>query len=260
MTLRETLIDQGRVMYAIMLRDVRSRLFGNGFGFIAFSVGWPLVHIIVLLTIYYFTGRTTPVGDSLVLFFSTGLVPFMTFSYMSRWIMMGVMMNRPLLAFPIVNVMDMVLARALLEMFGSCLMTTTLCFIIWCLGVDFIPHDIDEACFALGAALLLGLGMGTLNAVITLAFHGWFIAYTLVIIGLYVSSGILFLPDALPEFAQYALSFNPVLHAVQWMRSAYYPGYGTALLDKGYLLSWGLCSAFTGFAVERLIRGRLLQG
>jgi ABC-type polysaccharide/polyol phosphate export permease len=63
-----------------------------------------------------------------------------------------------------------------------------------------------------------------------------------------------------PEIARYYLSFNPVLHAVEWMRSAYYPDYGSLVLDKTYLLYWGIGTVFVGLGLERLLRGRLLGG
>jgi capsular polysaccharide transport system permease protein len=259
-SLGDILRTQGRVIYALMLRDVRTRMFGNGLGFLAFSVGWPLVHILVLIVIFSVTGRAAPYGDSLVLFFAAGLVPMMTFMYMSRWIMLGLILNRPLLAFPIVKVMDVLLARAFLEAMGSCMMTASLCTILSFLGVDFVPRDVAEASFAWGAAVLLGLGMGIINAIIAMAFPGWITGYSLIIIVFYMSSGIMFVPDALPEIARYYLSFNPVLHAVEWMRSAYYPGYGSLVLDKTYLLYWGIGTVFVGFGLERLLRGRLLGG
>jgi capsular polysaccharide transport system permease protein len=260
MVVQQALAAQGRVIYALVLRDVRTRFFGNGLGFVAMSVGWPLVHIIGLLTAYTLLGRTAPVGDSLLLFFSTGLMPFMTYSYLSRWMMSGFVMNKPLLAFPIVSVTDIVLARALLETIGSILMAVVLCAILASLGVDFVPRDIPQACYAWGAAILFGIGMGTINSIFAMAFHGWLIGYALVIVVLYVSSGILFVVDTVPEPYRTWLAFNPVLHAVSWMRSAYYPGYGAITLDKSYLLGWALYSIFAGFLLERLIRGRLLQG
>ncbi len=247
------------MIYALVLRDVRTRFFGNGLGFLGLSVGWPLVHILALLLIYTYLGRATPVGDSLLLFFSTGLVPFMTFSYMSRWMMLGFVINKPLLAFPIVSTTDILLARALLEMIGSFLMAVALCAILASLGVDFVPRDIPQACYAWGAAILFGLGMGTINSIIAMAFHGWLIGYMLVILAVYVSCGILFVPDTIPDPYRTWLSYNPVLHAVTWMRSAYYPGYGAITLDKFYLLGWALYTIFAGFLLERLIRGRLLQ-
>lgn len=256
----DVLRTQGRVIYALMLRDIRSRFFGNGLGFLVFSVGWPLVHILVLLVVYSIMGRAAPYGDSLVLFFAVGLVPFMTFSYISRWIMLSLVMNRPLLAFPIVKVTDIILARAFLEALASCVMTATLCMILWFSGIGFVPRDVVQASYALGASIMLGFGMGIINAIIAMAFTGWVTGYALVILVFYISSGIMFVPDALPEGARYVLSFNPVLHAVEWMRSAYYEGYGTILMDKTYLLAWGVCTIFGGFALERLIRGRLLGG
>jgi capsular polysaccharide transport system permease protein len=92
-----------------------------------------------------------------------------------------------------------------------------------------------------------------------MAYPAWTIGYSLIIPILYVSSGIIFLPDVIPEPYRTWLTFNPMLHGVTWMRSAYYPGYGAITLDKAYLLSWALYSMFSGFLVERLIRGRLLQ-
>jgi len=241
-----------------MLRDIRTRFFGNGLGFLV-TIAWPLSHILILLIIFQATGRTTPYGDSLVLFFSTGLIPFMTFSYMSRFIMMSLVLNKPLLAFPIVKITDVLFARALLEILGSCSMTILLCLILAIIGVDFTPRDITQAAFALAASILLGLGMGIINAIIALAFFQWITGYALIIIVFYISSGVMFVPDNLPEVARYALSFNPVVHAIEWMRSAYYDGYGSLVLDKEYLLLWGFGTIFGGLLLERLIRTKLLQ-
>jgi capsular polysaccharide transport system permease protein len=52
MAVQDVLTTQGRVLYALMLRDVRTKFFGNGLGFIALSIFWPLVHILILLLIY----------------------------------------------------------------------------------------------------------------------------------------------------------------------------------------------------------------
>jgi capsular polysaccharide transport system permease protein len=251
---------QARVIYALMLRGMRSRFFGNGLGFLIASVGWPLVHVLILLALNAAGGRIAPVGDSAILFFATGLIPFMAFNYISRWTMLGMLFDRPLLAFPIVTVVDLLLARVFLEILGSCLTAISLLLILWLGGIDFMPRDIVQAGFAYGAAILLGAGMGIINAIIATAFPAWFTGYILVMIVLYAASGILFVPDSLPEIARFYLSFNPVLHAVEWMRSAYYPGYGSLVLDKTYLLAWGACTIFGGLALERLLRGRVLGG
>jgi capsular polysaccharide transport system permease protein len=58
-----------------------------------------------------------------------------------------------------------------------------------------------------------------------------------------------------PQIAEW-LSWNPVLHGVEWMRSAYYRDYGSTVLDRGYMLSCALLLVLAGLLGERLTRRR----
>lgn len=248
---------QGRVILAIMLRDIRTRFFGHGVGFLV-AIAWPLAHILILLAIYAAAGRAAPYGDSAALFFATGLAPFMTFSYMSRFVMYSVLMNRPLLAFPAVKITDILFARILLEGLGACCMVITLAAILALSGVDVVPRDPVDASLAFGAALLLGAGYGIVNGILAMAMPTWATAYTLFIIVMYITSGVLFVPDALPESLRLAIMINPAVHLVEWMRSAYYEGYGTLVINKPYLMFCALSSLFGGLLAERAFRCLLL--
>lgn len=248
---------QGRVLVALMLRDIRTRFFGHGLGF-AVAIAWPLAHILILLAIYGALGRAAPFGDSAALFFATGLAPFMAFQYMSRFVMYATVMNRPLLAFPAVKIIDLLLARAILEALGACCMVMVLAGILALFGIDVTPRDPVAASLALGASLLLGLGFGVANGVIALALPIWTTVYTLLTIAMYILSGVLFVPDALPEVLRLWLVLNPPVHLVDWMRSAYYEGYGTLVLNKPFVLACGLVTLAGGLLAERLFRGPLL--
>jgi capsular polysaccharide transport system permease protein len=253
----EPVVRQGRVLLAIMLRDIRTRFFGHGLGFLV-AIAWPLAHILILLAIYDIAGRAPPYGDSAALFFATGLAPFMAFSYMSRFVMYSVVMNRPLLAFPAVRITDILFARILLEALGACCMAMVLAGLLALGGVDVVPRDPVDAALAFGAALLLGAGYGVVNGIVAMAVHTWATVYALLIILMYVLSGVLFVPDALPEQLRTLLMINPAVHLVEWMRSAYYEGYGTLVLNKPYLMFCALSSLFGGLLAERVFRGPLL--
>jgi capsular polysaccharide transport system permease protein len=257
-SLRQTLQAQGRVFVAIMLRDVRTRFFGSALGFLL-AIGWPLSHIFILLAINTALGRTAPYGDSVALWFATGLVPFMAFNYMARFTMMGVVLNRPLLSFPVVKVADILLARAILELLNAGVVVIAAILIFAFLGIDFVPSDLVQACMALGACMLLGLGFGIVNGVIAGMAPFWVTGYALFSILMWIASGVLFVPDALPESARYALSFNPALQGIEWMRSAYYEGYGSDVISKGYMIGFVLITLFAGLVLERLTRGKILQ-
>jgi capsular polysaccharide transport system permease protein len=248
---------QRRVLFALMLRNIRTKFFGNGFGYLI-AVAWPLSHILILVVMYTLMGRVAPYGDSVALFVATGVLPFQTFSYLARFMMLGIIRNRPLLHFPEVKILDLLFAGGLLEIISACCVVITFLIIAWCAGIDAMPRDILQASFALGTAMLLGLGCGILNGVIVLAAPGWFIGFTLSIIMLWISSGILFVPDAMPAIARDILAYNPVLQVIEWMRSAYYEGYGAIVLDRTYALSFAAITLFLGLLLERAMRGHLL--
>jgi capsular polysaccharide transport system permease protein len=246
-----------RVLFALMLRNIRTRFFGHGLGYLV-AIAWPLSHIMILVVIYSFAGRTAPYGDSIALFIATGVVPFQIFSYMTRFMMLSVIKTRPLLHFPQVRVLDLLFASAALEILASACVVIAFAVIAWFAGIDVMPRDIVQAACAFAVALLLGLGFGLLNAVIALAVPAWFTGYTLVIIALWATAGIVFVPDSLPVLVRDMLAYHPVLQVVEWTRSAYYEGYGGLVLDRGYATAFGCVTIFLGLLLERALRGHLL--
>ncbi|HMK90429.1 MAG TPA: ABC transporter permease [Methylocystis sp.] len=255
--LREALRRQGRVLFAVMLRNIRTRFFGHGLGYLI-AIGWPLAHTLILLLIFAFSNRAPPVGESGALFLATGAVPFMTFSYLSRFMMMSLMATRPLLSFPEVKMLDVLFASAALELLASCCVTILLLVCAWIYDIPSMPRDIVEAAYAFGAAALLGMGFGLMNGVIVMAMPFWMTFYSLSMILFWLTSGVPYVADALPEPLRTMISYHPVAMLVEWMRSAYYEGYGVGLLDRSYVLKWGVGSAFLGLALERGMRGHLL--
>lgn len=258
-TFIETLKSHWQVLAALMLRDVKTRFFGSAWGFLL-AIAWPLTHIAILLTLNLVTGRLPPYGDSAALWFATGIVPFMVFSYSSRFIMFGLLLNRPLLIFPNVKIMDVLLARAIVELLSAGLVILILVIYFHIQDINYMPVDPVQTFYAMGAVLMLGLGAGIVNAVLAQAIPGWATAYSLSMIALWLTSGIFFIPDNLPEILRYPASFNPVLQNILWVRSSYFEGYGVLTLDRSYALGYGVITLFNGLLLERLVRGRLLQG
>jgi capsular polysaccharide transport system permease protein len=248
---------QRRVLLAVMLRNIRTRFFGNGLGYLV-GIAWPLSHILILVGIFAFSGRAAPFGDSRVLFVATGVVPFMAFSYLARFTMLSVMRAKPLLAFPEVRILDVLMATALLEVLAASCVTMVLIIIAWFAAIDVAPKDIVEATYAFGSALLIGLGFGLVNGVIVLATPTWYTGFALINVLMWFSAGVFYVPDALPGPIRDALAYQPMLQVIEWMRSAYYEDYGSLLLDRRYVIGFGLLMVFLGLLLERAMRGHLL--
>lgn len=251
---------QGNVTFALILRDMQTRFGGSYVNYLV-ALGWPLAHIGILLVVYTLAGRVAPAGTSVVMFFATGLTPYMFFQYPARFMMMSLVTNKPLLAFPIVKILDVLLARAILETVSGFAVICITAFVLYASGFDVIPRDPVMAVAALSAMWCLAVGIGLLNAVIASIFPAWMIGFLLLQILIYVLSGILFVTSALPEGVQYVLSWNPALHGVEWFRAAYYEGYATSAYvpDRLYPYIFGLVCTFLAMVSERFLLRRTVQ-
>jgi capsular polysaccharide transport system permease protein len=249
---------QINIILALILHDIKSRFFGSGLGYVV-TMLWPAVHIVAVIMIYVLTARVVPYGSSAILFAATGVIPFLASTYLARFIIMGAMSNKSYLQYPIIKIIDLFISRAILEFVSASLVISIMIFGLSLIGIDCMPYDAVQAAYALLASLLLGLGLGVVNGLISMVLPLWNIVFALLTIATYASSGTFFLPSALPLTAQYYLSFNPLLHAVVWMRSAYYPAYDQHILDKSYILEWGLGSLVVGLVSERLFRSVILS-
>lgn len=245
------------VMHAVILRDIRSRYFNHGLGFLVVAL-FPVGHMGILLAIYAAVGKKTAFGDDLNLFFATGLLPAMTFMYVSRFMSVSLLANKMMMAFPVVRLLDIVLARAFLEVIGIILATGIMVTILIVLGSNPVPARPSEALLAMFLVGLFALGMGIIASVISGITPTFAVVYGLSMIVYYLSSGAPIYLHSFPEQVIYACSWNPVFHAVEWVRSAYYLGYPTQYLDKGYLVGSAFGSLAIGLAMERLLRPQIL--
>jgi len=249
---------QARVIGALMLRDMRTRFGRTFFGYVI-SVLWPLTHLLVVMCVYLVARRLFPIGTSPAVFLGTGILPYILCLYPARMITMSVVQNQPLLYFPVVKSLDVILARGILEIVTSFWVIAIFCFILIVFGVDVMPIYPHEALLAIFATIYLGFSIGFAGAVFYKVIRAWIVVVIVLLIVMYVTSGALFLPSVLPPNVQYWLSWNPLFHSVEWLRSAYYDGYGAHILDRGYLVGFATINLFIGLGAERAIRGIVLK-
>lgn len=244
------------VISAIVLRDMKTR-FGRTYLGYVIAVLWPLSHLLVLMTMYSLARRIAPIGDSSVAFYATGVLPYILCLYPSRWIMLCIVQNRPLLSFPVVKAIDLIMGRIVVEVMTVFYVLILFLLLLFLSGVDIMPLDVEQAIFAILASVYFAIGLGIINAILLALTRAWMAIYLGSIIGAYITSGALVMPSNFPPNLLYWISFNPLFQCVEWLRSAYYEGYGDGLLDRGYLLGYSTVLLLLGLAAERAFRGRI---
>ncbi len=244
---------QGRVIGALILREARTRYGRAQLGY-AWALAEPVVLVLTFVAVFKALGRPALYGNSLYLFFATGVLPYLAFRRVSSFVTHALEANRALLSFPVVRPLDTMIARALLEA------ATVVLVALLILGLPVAMFEAEpparpvHMAGAFAVLMLLGFGSGVLNAAVIARFESWKAVEPMLSRPLFFISGIFFLPDNLPERVRAALGWNPVLHGVEWMRYGYYFNYRAAGLDAGYLIAWAVVLTLIGLAAARSIR------
>ena len=256
---QKALIIQARVIGAIILRDMRTRFGRSHLGYLI-AIIWPLAHAFFILLAYTLANRVAPIGGDPVVFVSTGVIPYIMCFYPARMMTFSVESNKALLLFPIIRVSDIIFGRAILEFLTAAVVAVVFSIIlVIAFNVNISPISNIDALTGVLASMYFGVCMGFVNTLIMSIFKMWNAVQIIFMLIMYLSAGVLFVPSSLSSEMQDILWFNPLLHCVEWLRSAFYEGYGDELLSKSYLIGVSTLLLFFGLMGERFIRGKIIS-
>ncbi|MBA8840452.1 ABC transporter permease [Ochrobactrum sp. RH2CCR150] len=246
---------QIHVLEALVLRETRAAFGASHIGYL-WAVIVPATSIAVLVAVFTLAGRNPPYGSSFALFFATGVLTLQFFSKLSSSLMAAFEANKALLTYPPIKELDVLVARALLIS-----ATYAVVFLLVFCGIIFwdtsgMPAHLGRTIEAFAVTALLGTAFGVLNAVILSIWDSWRHLEKILTSPLFFLSGIFYVPSLLPPDLMTYLSWNPILHVVEWMRDGFYPDYDSTILDRAYLMRSILVLLLVGFSGERLFRKR----
>ncbi|MEZ5537342.1 MAG: ABC transporter permease [Thiolinea sp.] len=250
---------QGRVIRASILRETRTRFGRSKLGYL-WALFEPMAYILSLLAIFSAMDRGAPIaGVDLAMFFFSAIIPWLMFARISGAVSRAIKSSKALLTYPQVKGIDIMLALLVLEF-----VTLFLVAVIYLAGASYLEIFVSierplEVILALFLASLLGFGFGMLSSTARLywsAYNNFQSAFMRV---LFFTSGKFFIVGMLPPTLQEWLWYNPLLHVVEWMRSAFFGGFESQFYDLRYPVMVALVMLFLGLATERMSRYRLSE-
>lgn len=247
---------QVRVTLALVLRETRVTFGTAQLGYV-WAVANPILGVTILAVIFSAVSRHPPIGTSFVLFFATGMLPFEMYQKFAKSLMSVFDQNKGLYAYPPVKALDPVFARSLLIFATYCLVFMMFFLTLVMLGIAEFPNNLAKTLMAFLSICLLGFGTGLTNAVIKGLWKTWSQIENIVSKPMFFLSGIFFIPTMFSPEIRYWLSWNPMLHAIEWFREGYYPNYESSVLDIGYIYTYIGVLLILGFGGERLYRKRI---
>ena len=250
--LGEALAVQRRVVFALLMREALTRYGRHNIGFLWLFVE-PMIFTIGVTALWSLTktlhGSTIPITA----FALTGYSSVLLWRNMPGRCINALLPNLPLLYHRNVRIIDVYLARLLLE-FAGATMSFLLLAVIFTL-IDWIewPENLLEvitgwlilAWFGMALALFLG-ALSVRSELVEKLWHPLsYLTFPL--------SGAAFLVDALPREAQGWVLLLPMVHGVEIVREGYFGSYARAHYDAGYVLAAALVLTFLALLQLRVV-------
>ena len=250
--------------YALLFRELKTRFGAKRLGYF-WAIAEPAGQVLLISILFMMIGRNSLTGVSVMVFMLTGFLPYGMFRKMLSSTGAAVTANKGLLGYRQVSPMDAVAVRFTIEFATSvCVYVILLAIFGWLgieilshLQIDVIPDRLLEVFCSFLLLALLGSGIGLIIAVGT---SYWADLQNIVSIALrpmIFISGVFYTITAIPERYWYLLTWNPVLHAIELGRDAFFDTYSTPVGSWWYLGGCTFGFLTIGLMMYRVSRNRL---
>lgn len=247
-----------RIIAALVIREMGST-YGTSPGGYLWAVVSPVGAILLLSISFSFLVRSPALGTSFILFYATGYLPFDIYNQLSGKIAAALRFCRALLVYPGLTWMHAVLARLVLN-----ILTSFLVFFIVTIGILLSVEtrsvlNLTPVLIGLSLASLLGFAVGMLNCLLMGLFPVWERVWPVITRPLFLLSGMLFLYEDMPRFAQNILWWNPVIHVIALVRTGFYPTYHGSFVSISYVCGVSLIMLVVSIVFLRRYYQRVLE-
>jgi ABC-2 type transport system permease protein/capsular polysaccharide transport system permease protein len=250
----DSLKVQLRILWALFMREVLTRYGRHNIGFLWLFVE-PMIFTLGVTLLWTVTRWAHGSGMPIVAFALTGYSSVLLWRNMPGRCIGALEGSLSLLYHRNIRVLDIYLARLMLEFGGATISFTTLSLLFISIGWVQPPHDLLEVVGGwlviawFGSALAVWLG--ALSHEYELVDKIWHPAAYLI----FPLSGSAFMVDALPKYGQYYILFVPMVHGVEIVREGYFGASAHAHYNLGYILPLSLfITALALFQVRRIAR------
>lgn len=239
-----------RVITALILREM-STTYGRSPGGYLWAVLQPVAMVVMLTLAFSVFLRAPSLGTSFLLFYASGFLIMRMFQEVVVAVGTAISFNQSLLAYPRVTYADTLLARAILAVLTQVMVSGIVLVGIFIYDDVRVILDFAPILQAYGLAILLAVGIGTFNAYASFSFPVYKTIWGILTRPLMLVSGIFYIYEDLPQFAQSILWFNPLIHLTGLSRIGFYADYDPSYIS---ILNVTLVATMTLFFGVLLLR------
>lgn len=252
-----SLAIQGRVVWALLMREILTRYGRHNIGFLWLFVE-PMTFTLGVTALWTATKSVHGSDLPIVAFAITGYSSVLLWRNMPARCIGSIEPNRSLLFHRNVRVIDIFLSRILLEAAGATSSLLVLGALFIAIGQMSPPEDIlkviggwlMQAWFGAALAIFLGAASEKSELVDKLWHPISYIMFPL--------SGAAFLLSAWPPQGQAILKYLPMINATEYIREGFFGSKIHAIYDMGYMAAFNLVLTVLGLAILRIVADEVI--
>ncbi|WP_199452303.1 ABC transporter permease [Marinobacter sp. bablab_jr008] len=247
------------VWEGLFLREAVARLSADRIAWL-WLLAEPIAHVALLVWVRTLLGRIRVIpGAEFIPWLIIGITLFILFRNQVNRGMEAVNANKALFAYRQVLPIDTVLVRCSLEGVLSSLVVLMLLLGLKLLGYDMTPGRPLGALVVWFTVFAFGMGVALVFSTVVTAAQEASKFIKMAMFPLYFLSGVMIPVQYFPHDLQKYLLYNPMLHAVELIRLAYFEGYRAVEgVSYVYLLGWTTTSITLGFLLHIRFKARLI--
>ena len=258
-SLGQSWVIQQRVVGALLMREVMTRYGRHNIGFLWLFVE-PMMFTLGVTALWSMAGLTHGSSLPIVAFALTGYSSVLLWRNMPSRCLGAIQPNLSLLYHRNVKVLDVLMARLILEAGGATISFTILTVLFISVGWLEPPEDLLKviggwlmlAWFGMSLALFLG-ALSEQNEVVDKLWHP--ASYLL-----FPLSGAAFLVNSLPADVQPYALWLPMVNGVEYVREGYFGSQIVAHYDLAYMAVFNALLTFAGLSQLRKVAREVVPG
>lgn len=239
------------------MREILDRWGRHNIGFL-WMFGEPMIFTLGIMTLWHVTGLSHSTTISPVGFAITGYSSILLWRNMPSRLIKAVQENHTLMHHRNIKIMDIFIARLILEGMGATMSFIILTFLFFYFGVLKLPADPFKVIIAwvllswLGGSLAITIGSLSARTEIIHTLWGPF-SYLLAPL-----SGAAYVVSMLPDKFQKAVLYIPMVHGVEMLREGFFGSGFHAYYSIHYMVTWCLVLTFIGLGQMTIISRKIV--
>lgn len=244
-------------VHALLMRELKTRFGSSKLGYF-WALAEPALQAGVMAIMFSLIGRSSLSGVAVALFVISGIMPFKAFSKTLTQLSSGISANKALFAYRQVSPIDPILTRLMIELATFFIVYIVLLGVMAWLGFDVWPQDLLALIAASLLLIILGFGIALCMSSVLLYWQDATKMLAMIMTPMFFISGVFFCATMIPAKYWFLFTWNPVFHAIELSRDAFFVSYTTPVGSWDYLAFVSLSFVTLGLMLYRVNRIRFV--